>query len=182
MSVVRKDRAKSCLPACRRQHLALVRACGSGSTSDSYRKKSPCASSRSACCCFCVSVDAVDHRRTPDYSITPLAVATPVPAKADSGDASSKAAGRACPSPQGRPYKQRGQVSKHLQRKTTDTLQLSKKEEGQLAAAWKALPGACMQQCGALDQQLQTEGQAQEQLRWGGLPAAVKARGQAWWV
>jgi hypothetical protein len=126
-------------------------------------------------------------RRTPDYSITPLAVATPVLAKVDSSSdvassSSAQAAGRLCPSPQGRPYKQRGQVSKHLQRRTAEPLQLSKKEEGQLAAAWKALHGSTMQQCGALDQQLQAEEQPHEQLRWGGLPAAVKARGEGWWV
>jgi hypothetical protein len=124
----------------------------------------------------------LSRRRTPDYSITPLAVASPVAAKSDSDSGSSgKAVGRMCPSPLGRPYQQRGQVSKHLQPKCTDVA-LCKKEEGQLAAAWKALPGACMQQCNALDQQLQGEGEVQEKQRWAGLPAAVKARGEGWWV
>lgn len=123
-------------------------------------------------------------RRTPDYSITPLAVAAPVPAKPNSSAAvisSGRAVGRACPSPQGRPYQQRGQVTKHLQPKASDVA-FSKSEEGQLAAAWKALPGACAQQCNALDQQLQAEGEVEERLRFAGLPAAVKARGRGWWV
>jgi hypothetical protein len=120
--------------------------------------------------------------RTPDYSITPLTVATPVPTKCADSDAGSTAAGRLCPSPCGRPYQQRGQVSKHLQRKSTDVALLGKQEEGELAAAWKALPGACMEQCGALDQQLQAEDQVAEKLRWASLPTAVKARGEGWWV
>jgi hypothetical protein len=121
-------------------------------------------------------------RRTPDYSITPLTVASPGTAKSNSDSGSSvKAVGGACPSPVGRPYQQRGLVSKHLQPKPTDAA-LCKKEEGQLAAAWKALPGACLQQCNALDQQLQGEGIVQEKQRWAGLPAAVRARGEGWWV
>jgi hypothetical protein len=121
--------------------------------------------------------------RTPDYSITPLTVASPVPTRhGSSSDAGSKAAGRLCPSPSGRPYKQRGQVSKHLQRKSTDVSLLGKQEEGELAAAWKALPGACMEQCGALDQQLQAEDQVADKLRWASLPTAVTARGEGWWV
>lgn len=91
---------------------------------------------------------------------------------------------RLCPSPQGRPYKQRGQVSKHLQRRNPhhDVKQMSKREEGELAAAWKRLPGAVMHQPGALDQQLQAESLVQEKLRWSSLPAGVKARGEGWWV
>lgn len=120
--------------------------------------------------------------RTPDYSITPLTVASPVPTRHGASDAGSQASGRLCPSPCGRPYKQRGQVSKHLQRKSTDVSLLGKQEEGELAAAWKALPGACMEQCGALDQQLQAEDQVTEKLRWVSLPTAVKAREEGWWV
>lgn len=121
-------------------------------------------------------------RRTPDYSITPLAVAQTEPDK--QAAAGSLAAGppRVCPSPQGRPYEQRGQITKHLQRKRLDVQPLSKADEGQLAAAWKQLPGALMQQCGALDAALQAEDGEQERLRWTGLPAAVKARGDGWWV
>jgi len=127
------------------------------------------------CCSGC--------RRTPDYSITPLAVSVPQASVAESSSSRcGEVPARACPSPQGRPYQQRGQVTKHLQRRTHEAPQLSKKEEGQLVAAWKQLPGAVMQQCGALDQQLQGEGQAQEKLRWSALPAAVKARGDEWWV
>lgn len=129
-----------------------------------------------------LSAALLSCRRTPDYSITPLAVAAPVPAKSDGVvTSSSRPVGRACPSPQGRPYKQRGQVTKHLLPKSSEAV-LSKQEEGQLAAAWKALPGACMQQCNVLDQQLQAEGRSEEELRWAGLPAPVKARGGGWWV